>query len=149
MFHWIIIHFLIHFLSFKNFAVCCSFSITCALNTAATAWMKFVVSCLFIFAKKVSLSKINYVRVHLYSNDRRVGFSSPSVSFFFKKKVKDCIIIFGSEKGHRLLSYVCPQRKYTPYGKTFYQILWGCINVKATHSCSSEPVKKKWEKKKI
>ena len=36
-----------------------------------------------------------------------------------KKKVKDCIIVVVSEKGYRLLSYVSPQRKYTPYGKTF------------------------------
>ena len=28
-----------------------------------------------------------------------------------------------SEKGYRLLSYVSFQRKYTPYGKTLYQIL--------------------------
>ena len=28
--------------------------------------------------------------------------------------------------------YVCPQKKCSPYGKTFYQILWGWINVKAT-----------------
>ena len=28
------------------------------------------------------------------------------------------------------------------YGKTFYQILWGCINVEATHTCSSGPVEK-------
>ena len=28
-----------------------------------------------------------------------------------------------SEKGYRLLSYVCPQRKYfTPYGKILFQI---------------------------
>ena len=37
------------------------------------------------------------------------------------------------------------------YGKTLYQILWGCINVKATHTCSSGPVekdrKKKWKRK--
>ena len=48
-----------------------------------------------------------------------------------------------SEKGYRLLSYyVCPQRKYTPYGNSFYQILWGCINVKATHNCSPGTFKK-------
>ena len=44
--------------------------------------------------------------------------------FFFNKKkmqvaellfifvVKDWIIVTSSEKGYRLLSYVCPQRKY-------------------------------------
>ena len=38
--------------------------------------------------------------------------------------VKDWIIVISSEKGYRLLSYVCPQRKYyTPYGKIFFQIL--------------------------
>ena len=51
--------------------------------------------------------------------------------------VKDWIIVISSEKGYRLLSYVCPQRKYyTPYGKIFFQIFSG-INVKATHNCSS------------
>ena len=59
------------------------------------------------------------------------------VFFFLKKKscklllkrlfifvVKDWIIVVCSEKGYRLLSYVCPQRKYyTPYGKIFSQIL--------------------------
>ena len=46
---------------------------------------------------------------------------------FKKKKVKDCIVVVVSEKGYSLLSYVSPQRNYAPYGKTFYQILWGCI----------------------
>ena len=43
-FHWIAIHFLIRFLPFNYFAVCCSFSII------RTAWMKFIAfvfSCLF------------------------------------------------------------------------------------------------------
>ena len=38
-----------------------------------------------------------------------------------------------------------PRRRCTPYGKIFYQILWGCKNVKATQSCSSRPIKKKRE----
>ena len=38
--------------------------------------------------------------------------------------VKDWIIATSGKKGYRLLSYVCPQRKYyTPYGKMFFQIL--------------------------
>ena len=37
--------------------------------------------------------------------------------FFFKKKVKDWIIVIGSEKGYCLF----------PHSKTFYQILWGCM----------------------
>ena len=60
--------------------------------------------------------------------------------------VKDWIMLINSVNGYRLLSYVCPHRKYSPYGKTFYQILWG-INEKATHNCSSGPVKKKNKKK--
>ena len=47
IFHWIALHLLLHYLPFKNFAACCCFFITCALNTAETAWMKFVFSCLF------------------------------------------------------------------------------------------------------
>ena len=48
----------------------------------------------------------------------------PQICLFnYKKKVKDWIIVVVSEKGYRLLSYVSPQRKYAPYGKTFYQIL--------------------------
>ena len=35
MFHWIAIHFLIHYLPFNNFAVCYFFFITRALNTVA------------------------------------------------------------------------------------------------------------------
>ena len=38
-------------------------------------------------------------------------------------RIKDWIIDIGSEKDYRLLFYVSPQRKDTPYGKTFYQIL--------------------------
>ena len=47
IFHWIALHLLLHYLPFKNFAACCCFFITCALNKAETAWMKFVFSCLF------------------------------------------------------------------------------------------------------
>ena len=56
------------------------------------------------------------------------------------------ITVTCSEKGYCLLSYVCLQRKYTPYGKRFYQILWG-INVKAIHNYSRLFVRarlKKW-----
>ena len=77
---------------------------------------------LFVYGFILSLKKLAYLkyeRVLLYSNDRLVGFSTPSLSF---KKVN---------KG------------YTPYGKIFYQILWGCKNVKATQSCSSRPIEKK------
>ena len=59
------------------------------------------------------------------------------------------ITVICSEKGYCLLSYVCLQRKYTPYGKRFYQILWG-INVKAIHNYSRLFVRarlKKWQKK--
>ena len=38
----------------------------------------------------------------------------------------DWILVTSSEKGYRLLSLmlcVCPQGKFTPYDKTFYQIL--------------------------
>ena len=68
------------------------------------------------------------------------------INFIFV--VKDWIIVISSEKGYRLITvYVCPQRKYyTPYGKIFFQILWG-INVKATHNCSSGPVQKKMKRK--
>ena len=60
--------------------------------------------------------------------------------------VKDWIIAISGKKGYRLFSYVCPQRKYyTPYGKMFFQILWG-INVKATHNCSG-PFKKQKKRK--
>ena len=45
--------------------------------------------------------------------------------------VKDWIIVISSEKGYRLA-----------YSKILFQTLWG-INVKSTHDCSSEPVKKK------
>ena len=38
-------------------------------------------------------------------------------------RIKDWIIDIGSEKDYRLLFYVSSQRKDTPYGKTFYQIL--------------------------
>ena len=61
--------------------------------------------------------------------------------FFFLCKVVSCCITVSSVKGYRLLSYVYPQRKYyTPYGKIFFQKLWG-IN------CSFGLVKKKEEKK--
>ena len=67
MVHWIPIHFLIHYLLFKNFAVCCSFSITRALNTAETAWMKFVFSCLFtaLYSRwKSELTGIYYINTN-------------------------------------------------------------------------------------
>ena len=140
--------------------MCGSFSITCALNTDLnTAWIKltaFVFRCLFMTLyshwKKWAYPKKE--RILLNSKiDRLVGF------FFFNKKVVSCCInvytcserltiVISSEKGYRLLSYVCPQRKYyTPYGKIFFQILWG-INVKATHNCSSGPVWKERKEKK-
>ena len=80
MFHWITIHFLIHHLPFKNFAVCCLFSITRALNHS---WNRLNEVCfqLFVYGFIFSLKKwayLKYERVLLYSNDRLVGFSSPS-----------------------------------------------------------------------
>ena len=61
--------------------------------------------------------------------------------------MKDWIIVISSEKGYRLLSYVCPQRNIIHLTvKFFFQILWG-INVKGTHNCSSGPRLKKKEKK--
>ena len=56
----------------------------------------------------------------LYSKtDRLAGFSSPNLSFLLL--ISCCISVYiyiSSEEGHRLLSYVCPQRKYyTPYSK--------------------------------
>ena len=60
--------------------------------------------------------------------------------------MKDRIIIISSEEGYRLLSYVCPQRKYyTPHGKIFFQMLWG-INVKATLFVRARLKKKKKRK---
>ena len=61
-----------------NFPVCFPFSITRALNTAETAyeWSSFSV-----LAQKWAYLK--YERVLLYSNDRLVGFSSPSLSLLF------------------------------------------------------------------
>ena len=88
MLHWIALHFLIHYLPLKNFAVCFSFYVTRALNTAETAyeWSLFSVVCLrlHILAEKLSFPKNKYKRVLLYSNDRLVGFSSLSLSL--KKK---------------------------------------------------------------
>ena len=58
--------------------------------------------------------------------------SNRTISTHNNNVVKDWIIVVMSKKGYRLLSYVCPQRKYyTPYGKIFFQILWDCISVKA------------------
>ena len=71
MVHWITIHFLIHYLLFKNFAVCCSFSITRALNTAETAWMKFVFCCLFtaLYSRwKSELTGIYYINTNEIPN---------------------------------------------------------------------------------
>ena len=62
MFHWIAIHFLIHYLPFNIFAVCCSFSINCFLSTAEAAyeWSLFSVVCLRLYSlsETVSLSEI-------------------------------------------------------------------------------------------
>ena len=73
---------------------------------------------IYIIAEKWAY--IKYETVLFYFNDRLNGFSTPNLPFELKKKkVKDCIIVVVSEKGYRLLSYVSPQRKYAPYGKTF------------------------------
>ena len=103
------------------------------------------VQCIILSLKK--LAYLKYERVLLYSNDRLVGFLTPSLSL-----KKDWIIVIGSEKGYSLLSYTLlslllenislPGRRYTNNGKIFYQILWGCKNVKATQSCSSRSIKK-------
>ena len=46
------------------------------------------------------------------------------IDIFANPVFKNPGIAIGSEKGYRLLSYVCPQRKYyTPYGKIFFHIL--------------------------
>ena len=62
VFHWIAIHFLIHYLPFNIFAMCCSFSISRALNKAEAGyeWSLFSDVCLrlYILAETVSLSKI-------------------------------------------------------------------------------------------
>ena len=98
MFHWIAIHFLIHYLPFKKFAVCCCFSITRALNTAETAyeWSE-VCFQLLVYSSIFSLKKWAYLkheRLFLYSNDRLIGCSSPSLSLllfsliFFLKKLQ-------------------------------------------------------------
>ena len=86
MFHWTAILFRIQYLPFKNFAVRCSFSITCALNTAETVyeWSLFVH--LFVYGFIFSLKKwacLNCERVLLYSNDRLVGFSSRVCLHYF------------------------------------------------------------------
>ena len=65
---------------------------------------------LFVYGFILSLKKLTYLkyeRVLLYSNDRLVGFSTPSLSL-----KKDWIIVIGSEKGYSLLSYVSPPGKY-------------------------------------
>ena len=109
-------------------AVCCSFSITRALNTAEYRLNDVYCVCfqLFVYgfiilAEKVSLSKI---RKSSPVFKRQTRFFSArvcrSITFIFV--VKDWITV-SSVKGYRLLSYVCPQRKYyTPYGKIFFQI---------------------------
>ena len=120
-------------------AVCCSFSITRGLNTAEYRLNDVYCVCfqLFVYgfiilAEKVSLSKI---RKSSPVFKRQTRFFQPEYVclLFFKYKVlsrsitfifvvKDWITV-SSVKGYRLLSYVCPQRKYyTPYGKIFFQI---------------------------
>ena len=124
------------------------------LNTAWIKFTAFVFSCLFT-ALLFSLKKwayLKYERVLLFSNDWLVGFPIPSLSiFFFKCKVVSCSQLQLVAK--RLsFAFLCLSSKkikyYTPYGKVFFQILWG-INVKATHNCLSGPIKKNKEEKKI
>ena len=84
MFHWIVIHFLIHYLPFNIFAVCCSFSITLTLNTdeAAYEWSLFSVVCLRLYI----LSETSSILTTDFSSD--FGFSSPSLSLFNKNSFK-------------------------------------------------------------
>ena len=74
-----------------NFAVCFSFSITRALNTAETAndRSSYTVFCLRLYILAEKWAYLKYEIALLYSNDRLVGFSSPSLSLlliFFKPK---------------------------------------------------------------
>ena len=76
VFHWIAIHFLIHYLPFNIFAMCCSFSISRALNKAEAAyeWSLFV----FVLSLK-QWAYLKYERAILYSNGRLVGFPNSNV----------------------------------------------------------------------
>ena len=95
MFHWINIHFLIHYLPIKNFAKYWCFSVTRALKTAETTLKK---NCFqfFVYGFIFSLKTRAYLKCKrvLYSSDRLVVFSSPSLSLK-KEKVKDWIIVIG------------------------------------------------------
>ena len=78
----------VEFKNFCSFAVCCSSSIICARNTAEDPLNEFYSICfqLFVYDFTFSLKKcpyLKYERVLLYSNDRLIGFSSPSLSIFF------------------------------------------------------------------
>ena len=151
---------------FKNF---CSFSLCSVLlffhNLCPEySWIPlelsllrlFSVVCLwlYILTEKVSLSKKRKEFSSILKRTDSSAFGRRVCLFFFWKKTKkvvsccikfifveqDWIIVISSEEGYRLLSCVCPQRKYyTPYAKIFFQISWA-INVKATHNCSPGPV---------
>ena len=140
--HWITFHFLIHYLAIQEFLQFCGVLLFFHNLCPGYSWipLEFCVCfqiCLRLYIRTEKRAYLTKERVLLYSKtDRLAGFSSPSLSFFFLLKklwvavltfifvVKDWIIVISSEKGYRLLSYVCPQRKYyTPYGKIFFQIL--------------------------
>ena len=141
MVHWIAIHFLIHYLPFKNFAVCCSFSITHArIQLKLLEWSLFAVVCLrlYILTEKAYLK---YERVLPYSNDRLVGFSTASLpveTALWLLVVKKVIVCFP-------MSLLKENIHLTVQLSIRY---WGYINVKATHSCSSRRDKKKNRKRK-
>ena len=90
----------LEFNNFCSFAVCCSFPITCAWNTAeyrlneiyCVRFQLFVYG--FIFSLKEWAYR-KYERVLLHSKtDRFVGFSSPSLSFFLINKLLVVVVTF-------------------------------------------------------
>ena len=88
IFHWIAIHFLIHYLPFRNFAVCSSFSWLVPSIKLYSSDEVFCACFQLVYSFLFSLKKwayLKYERVMLYSNDRHVGFSSQNLSFFFLK----------------------------------------------------------------
>ena len=89
--------FLIHYLPFNKFAVRQPFSTTRALNTAEYR-LDEVYAVVYTFSVE---------RVLLSSNDRLVGFSSPSLSFFLKLLVVLALIICSILSLSLSLSHVC------------------------------------------
>ena len=84
-FHWIAIHFLIHYVPFKNCAVCYCFLIIRPPEYRFINEVCFQSFCLLsILAEK--LVYLKYERVLLSSNDRLIGFFEPEFVFFSFEK---------------------------------------------------------------